>query len=167
MLLFCVLLVYVLLHALHPDPAWSPYPSGCPASASCARLGANATASLSFLPPATSADTLSDARSAVLSFVGMQDGWTVLDSNLYREHGGSGAAVVLVRVRALSTVLGVPSDIDFRIACNRWGLSEVWVQSASRLQLWDVDYGLNLRHVDDARTFIESRAQSSEGAGCG
>ena len=120
LLLLGVLLLYVLLHALHGDPAWSPYPLECPSSGSsssvpCVRLGGNATQSLAFLPAPTTSSSLSSTRLALLTFASSLDGWSVLDSLTYDE---AGVSVVLVRVRALTSVLGVPSDVNIRLACN-------------------------------------------------
>ena len=170
--MLCWLLLYVCVHALHGDPAWSPYPLDCASSTStslCARLGANASASLAFLqPPPTTSSSLSDTRTALLAFIDSRDGWTVLDSNTYRTYHtyhashqpsvphDSSSDVVLVRVRALDTLLALPSDINIRIHCSQWqgAGSEVWVQSASRVGLLGLDFGLNLRHVDDIASWV-------------
>ena len=119
-LLLCVLLLYVLVHALHGDPAWSPYPLDCPlsaASVACVRLGGNATAALAFLPAPVTSSSLSSTRLALLSYASSMAGWSVLDSLTYAD-ARSQEDVVLVRVRALTSVLGLPSDVNIRIACN-------------------------------------------------
>ena len=119
-LLLCVLLLYVLVHALHGDPAWSPYPVDCPSSAAsvaCVRLGGNATQALAFLPAPVTSSSLSSTRLALLSYASSMAGWSVLDSLTYSDTRAQ-EDVVLVRVRALTSVLGLPSDVNIRIACN-------------------------------------------------
>jgi hypothetical protein len=43
--------------------------------------------------------------------------------------------------------------------------AEVWVQSASRLWMGGVDYGLNVRHVDDLHHWMEAM-EGEDAEGC-
>ena len=154
--LLTLLVVLVLTHSLHPDAAWAPYPLSCPSSPlSCARVGANSTR-VSALQPPMFYSTMSTLRAGLLQYVAEQEGWVILDSNMYDDNSDSSAAPsdsVLIRVRALSTVLSLPHDITIRIFCNNAYHAAVWVQSAGRVSSLP-NYGVDTRHVDDIVQYL-------------
>ena len=158
------LVLLVLIHTLHPDSAWAPYPLSCPSTVSlpCARVGANSTR-VSALQPPMIYSTLSTLRAGLLQYVGGHEGWVVLDSNTYDSDNDSmaGSDSVLIRVRVLSSVLSLPHDVTIRIYCSSAYHAAVWVQSASRLSLLP-DYGVDTFHVDDIVQYLRNTAWDAQ-----
>ena len=160
LVLVSLLVSLVLIHLLHPDTTWASYPSSCPLSSSppCARVGANSSR-VSALQPPVLYSTLSTLRAGLLQYVVGQEGWLVLDSATYNTSDSDSDSMaadgdsVLIRVRALSTVLSLPHDISIRIFCSSASHAAVWVQSASRVSSLP-DYGVDTRHVDDIVQYL-------------
>ena len=164
LLLLSLLVVLVLVHTLHPDAVWAPYPPSCPLSSSltCARVGANSTR-VSALQPPFVYSTVSTLRAGLLQYVGGQEGWVVLDSNTYDSDSDDTAEgdSVLIRVRALSTVFSLPHDITVRIFCSSAYHAAVWMQSASRVSSLP-EYGVDTRHVDDMVQYLRNTAWDAQ-----
>ena len=156
--LLTVLLVLLLIHALNGDPSWASFPEGCSSSSSssalslslssqpCMRVAANSSANAAFLQPLRLSTSLSALRLAVMSSISQRARWSVLDTRTYADDsddGGDGR--LLIRVRALTFVLGLPSDVSILLFCQDEQSAVVYLQSESRQRM--PDYGLNSRHV--------------------